>query len=310
MGARDIAHSLGGTRSEGGWWRAPCPVHGSRGASLAFRDGERGLIVHCHAGCPGPNILEELRRLGLIVHEAGRTDTRSDAVEVARRSDAQARARRRRIALARDIVRSALPASGTPVERYLKARIPGTTRIPAVIGYIPMWDPYARHPKSGGARPAMASAVEHVEHGIVGAHRTWLTIDGSAKSSLDPVRISTGPIKGGAVRLAPAADTLMVGEGIETCLAAMTATAMPAWAALSTSGLIALVLPPIVRTVIILADHDVSGAGERAAKTAAARWLVEGRRARIALPPVPGTDMADVLAGRPYARIVEVPDAA
>jgi len=29
----------------------------------------------------------------------------------------------------------------------------------------------------------------------------------------------------------------MVGEGIETCLAAMQATGNPAWAALSTSGL-------------------------------------------------------------------------
>ena len=38
--------------------------------------------------------------------------------------------------------------------------------------------------------------------------------------------------------LAPAHETLLVGEGVETCLAAMQATAQPAWAALSTSGLI------------------------------------------------------------------------
>ena len=43
---------------------------------------------------------------------------------------------------------------------------------------------------------------------------------------------------GGAVRLAPAAEKLMVGEGIETVLAAMQATGMPGWAALSTSGLV------------------------------------------------------------------------
>jgi hypothetical protein len=29
----------------------------------------------------------------------------------------------------------------------------------------------------------------------------------------------------------------------------------------------------------------------------ARRWLAEGRRVRIALPPTPGTDMADVLIG-------------
>jgi putative DNA primase/helicase len=112
------------------------------------------------------------------------------------------------------------------------------------------------------------------------------------------------------VRLAPAAETLLIGEGIETALAAMQATAQPAWAGLSTSGMVALRLPPIVCTVVILADHDRSGAGERAARTAAQRWLAEGRRVRIAMPPEPGTDMADVLAGRAYASVGEVRDAA
>jgi hypothetical protein len=96
----------------------------------------------------------------------------------------------------------------------------------------------------------------------------------------------------------------------ETALAGMQATAPAGWAALSTSGLVALRLPPIVCTIVILADNDRHGAGERAARTAAQRWLAEGRRVRIALPPEPGTDMADVLAGRAYAGIVEVRDAA
>jgi hypothetical protein len=45
----------------------------------------------------------------------------------------------------------------------------------------------------------------------------------------------------------------MIGEGIETCLAAMQAAGDPAWAALSTSGLRALDLPPNARDVIVLA---------------------------------------------------------
>ena len=49
------------------------------------------------------------------------------------------------------------------------------------------------------------------------------------------------------MRLGPAGDALMVGEGIETCLAAMQATVHPAWAALSTSGLRGLDLPREVR---------------------------------------------------------------
>jgi putative DNA primase/helicase len=86
----------------------------------------------------------------------------------------------------------------------------------------------------------------------------------------------------------------------------MQATAMPAWAALSTSGMVALVLPPIVRTVIVLADHDRSGAGQRAAHAAGARWLAEGRRVRIAMPPEIGTDFNDVLLGRSHAGVRDV----
>lgn len=88
---------------------------------------------------------------------------------------------------------------------------------------------------------------------------------------------------------------MMVGEGIETCLAAMQATGMPAWAALSTSGLRALVLPDLVRDVIVLADGD--DAGEAAAQDAALRWKREGRRVRIARPPH-GFDFNDLLLGR------------
>ena len=104
-----------------------------------------------------------------------------------------------------------------------------------------------------------------------------------------------GPCRGGAVRLAEPGDVLMVGEGIETCLAAMQATGHPAWAALSTSGLRALDLPRDVRDVIVLADGD--DPGEAAARDCAWRWKREGRRVRIARPPQ-GMDFNDMLLGR------------
>jgi hypothetical protein len=88
---------------------------------------------------------------------------------------------------------------------------------------------------------------------------------------------------------------LMVGEGIETCLAAMTATAQPAWAALSTSGLRRLMLLPIVRRVVVCADHDASGAGERAAREAAQRWRGEGRAVSVWMSPRVGEDANDLL---------------
>jgi phage/plasmid primase-like uncharacterized protein len=110
-----------------------------------------------------------------------------------------------------------------------------------------------------------------------------------------------GRVAGGAVRLGEAAETLLIAEGIETGLSAMQASGLPVWAALSTSGMTSLALPPIVRTVVILADHDANGAGERAARIAAARWLAERRRACIALPPELGSDFNDVLLGKTAA---------
>jgi putative DNA primase/helicase len=97
------------------------------------------------------------------------------------------------------------------------------------------------------------------------------------------------------VRLGDVSGSLMVGEGIETCLSVMQDTGRPAWAALSTSGLRALDLPQQIQDVIVLADGDPPG--ERAAQYAASRWAREGRRVRIARPPQ-GLDFNDVLLGR------------
>ena len=141
----------------------------------------------------------------------------------------------------------------------------------------------------------VALVTRGVDDAPLAIHRTFLARDGLGKAPVDPQKMMLGPCRGGAVRLAPAGDMLMVGEGIETCLAAMQATGHPAWAALSTSGLLALDLPPDVRDVIVLADGD--DAGKAAARGAALRWKREERRVRIAHPPN-GMDFNDMLLGR------------
>ena len=98
-----------------------------------------------------------------------------------------------------------------------------------------------------------------------------------------------------AMRATADGDELAIGEGIETCLAAMQARDLPAWAALSTSGLLALGLPPELRDVIVLADGDE--AGKAAAQGAALRWKREGRRVRIAHAS-DGLDFNDMLLGQ------------
>ena len=301
MSAADIAAALGGARCSGQWWRCVCPVHGSRAGrslSLALRDYALGLALHCHAGCSRDHIIAELRRMGLLI---GRSDGTRLAPVGAHSDDRLDTARR--IAWAQRPWNAAKDARGSSLVNYFAGR--GIT--------IPLppslrWAPALRRP-DGTYAPAMVARVVGLDGELIGVHRTWLYSDDRGWWHRRD-RASLGPIAGGAVRLAPAAETLLVGEGVETCLAAMQASAQPAWAALSTSGMTTLLLPPDVRTVIILADHDRSGAGERAARTAAQRWLAEGRRVRIAMPPEPGTDFNDVLAGGAYALISKVGDVA
>ena len=152
-----------------------------------------------------------------------------------------------------------------------------------------------KHP-SGGRWPAMVALVTRGSDGTpLAIHRTFLARDGGGKAPVDPQKMMLGPCHGGAVRLAASGNVLMVGEGIETCLAAMQATGHPTWAALSTSGLRTLDLPEDVRDVIVLADGDERG--EVAARDCAWRWKREGRRVRIARPPQ-GLDFNDMLMDR------------
>jgi hypothetical protein len=72
-------------------------------------------------------------------------------------------------------------------------------------------------------------------------------------------------------------------------------TGLPVWATLSATNLEQVKLPPDAHRIVILADHDASGAGARAAESAARRLRGEGRQVAIALPPTSGDDFNDVL---------------
>lgn len=289
MTAEAIAKALGG-RKAGTTWMARCPAHDDREPSLSIADARDGkVLVRCHAGCDQRDVIAALRARG--VWNTGeqrpiRLFRKPDSMPPAG-ADSDA-VRRTEAALA--IWRGAQSAKGTPVETYLRSRgltvpIPLSIRFHAGL----------KHP-SGGVWPAMVALVTQGADGEpIGIHRTFLASDGSTKAPVDSVKMMLGPCRGGAVRLGLSDDELMVGEGIETCLAAMQASGRPAWAALSTSGLRALDLPRTVRDVIVLADGD--GPGDAAAQDCAWRWKREGRRVRIARAPQ-GTDFNDLLLRR------------
>jgi putative DNA primase/helicase len=287
MTAEAVAKALGG-RKAGAVWMARCPAHDDRAPSLAIADAKNGkVLVRCHAGCDQRDVIAALHARGAwpdtgrgtrqFLRKAGRQPAKP-VCDALKRTEA---------ALA--IWRASRPAEGTPVETYLRSRgltipVPPSLRFQAGL----------EHP-SGGVWPAMVALVTDGGAGNpIGIHRTFLDRDGNRKAPIEPAKMMLGPCRGGTVRLAQPGEALMVGEGIETCLAAMQATAQAAWAALSTSGLRNLDLPREVRDVIVLADGD--DPGEAAAQDCAWSWKREGRRVRIARPPQ-GMDFNDLLIG-------------
>jgi hypothetical protein len=173
-----------------------------------------------------------------------------------------------------------ISVQGTLAEKYLQSR--GIfCAIPQTIRFLSAH----KHSDSGLMLPVMLAAVTAwPSKNIIALHRTYLLPDGSGKAAVSPNKKMIGHVAGGAVRLSPSAESMAVGEGIETCLAAQWGSHVPTWAALSTSGLMNLVLPalPLGREIIIAADNDV--AGMSAAQKSAERWIGEGRKVRLATP--------------------------
>lgn len=287
MNAEIIAKALGG-RKVGQGWTARCPAHDDREPSLSIRDADGKVLVRCHAGCDQRDVIAALKERGLWDgkgHSSLRT-SRHRKVSPPRPDPDQVE----RSAVALSIWQSTIAAGGTPVEAYLASRGLTCSLPPSLRFHRGL-----KHP-SGGTWPCMVALVTRgADNTPLAIHRTFLSHEGQGKAPVEPEKMMLGPCRGGAVRLRAPGEVLMIGEGIETCLAAMQATGHPAWAALSTSGLRVLDLPGCVRDVIVLADGD--DPGEAAARDCAMRWMRQGRRVCIARPPR-GLDFNDVLLGR------------
>jgi putative DNA primase/helicase len=291
MNAAEIAAALGDGRPEGRGWRCRCPLHGGR--SLVLRDGVGGrVLVTCWGGCDRLDVLVELRRRGLL---DGNT-----AKYRARLGNKAGQADTSRVTRARAILSETQPGAETIVARYLASRGIDLDAWPSSLRFHPRCPrPRDSAGEAVSRLPAMVGLVEHVEHGPTAVHCTSLRPDGSSKADVEKPKAMFGLVGGGAVRFGTPAvgEWFAVAEGIETALSLTVACSIPAWAALSAGGIKNLILPPEATHVVICADHDLSGTGQRAADLAARRFMAEGRRVRVAKPPKGGTDFNDLLRG-------------
>ncbi len=284
--AEQLIEALGG-RWYGSYGAARCIVHDDRSPSLIIRDGDKPgtPLVHCYAGCASRAILDELRKRRILDGPSS-----SSPAPASRRAPLEdAAARERRIIAARRIWDASRTIEGTLGAAYLRARgitsgAPRTLRFHRAL----------HHGPSDSFLPAMVAAVAAPDGSFAGVHRTYLAADTPRKAEVENPKLSLGPISRGAVRLAPATAEIAVSEGIETGLAFMQAEEVPTWAALSTSGMRSVVLPPYPLATIVYLVVDRDAPGEAAADAAARRFAAEGRAVKLARPRV-GKDMNDSL---------------
>jgi putative DNA primase/helicase len=193
-----------------------------------------------------------------------------------------------------------------PVDTYFHNRGIGLTTYPKVLRHNSELN-YFEDGKLIGTHPGMLALVQAPDGKPVTLHRIYLTSDGNKAAVATPKKLMApgipSSISGCAIRLFEPTNTLLIAEGIETALAVHVATGSPVWATISANGMAALQLPDTVRRVNIMADHDLSGAGQRAAYSLASRLQQSGCDARVVLPkgPIPenakSIDWLDILGG-------------
>jgi len=286
--ARTLTLDLRG-KWHGHYGAAPCPVcqpEAQKGQNaLTLADGSNGLLLNCkRLGCTFRDILTAA---GI----APGTITPPDPARLAQREAERRADAAKRATQARAIWREAQPIAGTVAETYLRGR--GITcPLPATLRFHPdTW-----HGPTARRIPALVALVNGGDGFAV--HRTYLRADGSGKATVDPPKAMLGAVAGGAVRLTDTPGPLVVAEGIETALSlACGLLRAPAtvWAALSTSGIRGLHLPPQPGRLTIAPDGDDPG-------RAAAHSLAERAHAlgwAVSLLPAPeGRDWNDILQTR------------
>ena len=203
----------------------------------------------------------------------------------------------------RDLMRS-MWERARPIEpldaagRYLANRL-GLMTFPATLRFAKD-ERYAELGQKPSWHPVMLAKVDPCDAAIADGeraalHRTYLDGFGGKVDVPTPRKMMGSMPTGAAVRLAPAAATMGIAEGIETALAASVLFNIPVWAAL-TAGLLQDWQPPATaQTVFIFGDNDHSHTGQAAAYALAQRLKAKNFDAIVQLPQRVGDDWNDVL---------------
>jgi len=199
---------------------------------------------------------------------------------------------------------AAQPLAGTIGERYLaETRGIDLSKLPPSINDALRFHPRCFFGPGGAHHPCIIALMrDPATDAPRGIHRIGLAQANGAIIKLD--RMAFGRM--GVVKLWPinGIGHLVVGEGIETTLAAATripyrgSPLTPAWSAVAKGGLGRLPVLPDVPRLILLVDHDENGEGQRVAARCKQVWCAAGRTVEPLIPKQAGWDFNDVVLGR------------
>lgn len=286
MSLRTIVQTLGGDLYDRGR-RAniPGPGHGpdDRSVSLVL-EGDR-VIVNSFGRSDWREVLDDLRAKRLIDAD---NQPLSVAAAEARAQPATATRLERRDAALR-LWEGGRAIAGTLSERYCRGR--------ALTGPLPGPDalrhnaatPVSAYRPGRYVRPALLAAFQTADGVFTAVEVTYLTGQGRRATDLRLARKTVGVLpRGCACRLDPAAEAMLVGEGVFTTRSAGEWFGLPGWA-LGSADNLALWRPPAgVRSLLIAADPGPVGEG--AAERLRARAVDAGVAATVAVPPRPYDD--------------------
>ncbi len=152
---------------------------------------------------------------------------------------------------------------------------------------------------------ALVALVQAGDGTFSGIQRIYLKEDSTGVHKRDC--FSLGIIKGGAVRLTPAADPLQLAESVEDGLALLQMSGKATWAVPGASFIPGFEPPKSVRDIVLAPDNDPAGLD--AIKKAAESLAKLQVKVRQLLPPS-GQDWCDVLETRADDRAIRNEDGA
>lgn len=189
---------------------------------------------------------------------------------------------------------------GSPSFRYLTEARGIDPDVVLDLEHAVRWLP--DHPRGNWRSPALIALVTdiHDPEKHINLQQTWLNQAGTDKApgpGKPRLLLKDHRKKGGVVRLTEDAEVttvLSLGEGVETCLSAIT-LGMPCWAAIDADNLARFPVLDGIERLTIITDHDRNEVGQKAADELKERWAAAGRSVSTWLHPEVGRDLNDWL---------------